>query len=369
MVNLVCENKEWLFSGIGVFVLSLIFAILKIRSKKTDKQIQNLAPSSNLTNYQADKIIVNQQGLTYGEVVQIANDTARQRAEEITRDFLEKLKAENPTGVESTTSPDFQESMFTVQKEFAKCGDKQLGDILVDLLIDRSKEPSRNLKQIVLNEAIKTTPKLTHEQIAALSIIFLLRYSAQKTINNLETFGNYLDLHIQPLLPNLTKNDVSFQHLQYAGCGSIDIASVDLARIWQNSYQGLFFKGFDISEIDSSKISENGISQFIMPCLNNEEKRQINAISAENLDRKLSKTDLSDSEKNYIKSLFNVAKMTPDEIKNKIIEIRPYMAELYDIWENSEMKSFQLTSVGIAIGHANLKKRLKNFTDLSIWIN
>ena len=48
---------------------------------------------------------------------------------------------------------------------------------------------------------------------------------------------------------------------------------------------------------------------------------------------------------------------------------RPYMASMIDVWENSLMKNFTLTSVGIAIGHANVKKNLGEFTDLSIWIN
>ena len=61
--------------------------------------------------------------------------------------------------------------------------------------------------------------------------------------------------------------------------------------------------------------------------------------------------------------------MTPDEMKTKIIGLRPYMADFYDIWEKSSMKSIQLTSVGIAIGLAILRKSLGDFADLSIWVN
>ena len=35
--------------------------------------------------------------------------------------------------------PDFQCSLFTVQKDFVKTGDKDLGDLPVDILVDRSK--------------------------------------------------------------------------------------------------------------------------------------------------------------------------------------------------------------------------------------
>ena len=61
--------------------------------------------------------------------------------------------------------------------------------------------------------------------------------------------------------------------------------------------------------------------------------------------------------------------MSDEEIRTKCLEIRPYMENIFDIWKNSEMCRFNLTSVGIAIGHANIKRITGYFTDLSIWIN
>jgi len=61
--------------------------------------------------------------------------------------------------------------------------------------------------------------------------------------------------------------------------------------------------------------------------------------------------------------------MNGDEIREKCIEIRPYMAGLFQVWSESAMKHFTLTSVGIAIGHANIKRLVGEFSNLSIWIN
>jgi hypothetical protein len=44
------------------------------------------------------------------------------------------------------------------------------------------------------------------------------------------------------------------------------------------------------------------------------------------------------------------------------------MAVLFDIWENSKMKSMSLTSVGIAIAQANFKRKTGDMIDLGIWI-
>jgi hypothetical protein len=61
--------------------------------------------------------------------------------------------------------------------------------------------------------------------------------------------------------------------------------------------------------------------------------------------------------------------MGQDEVMEVIARARAYMRGVDDVWKSSSMKQFTLTSVGIAIGHANLKKNTGEFTDLSIWIN
>lgn len=45
------------------------------------------------------------------------------------------------------------------------------------------------------------------------------------------------------------------------------------------------------------------------------------------------------------------------------------MKKIFETWESSAIKNFTLTSVGIAIGHANIKRLVGEFSDLSIWIN
>lgn len=119
---------------------------------------QNQNSGDNSTNIQAGTIIM--QGVSATEARQIAldvyhanfltlageaKDTACKRAEEITEDFLKKLQHENPNGIQKSKDPDFQYSLYTVQKEYAKSGDKDLGDLLVDLLVDRSKQDKRDI--------------------------------------------------------------------------------------------------------------------------------------------------------------------------------------------------------------------------------
>src|SRR5437763_2929108 len=101
------------------------------------------------TNVQVGHVIIHQHGLTIKDVKEIALDlfrnnfeelsrvatsTARTRAEEITDEFLNQLRARNPSGVTKAETPQFQLDLLTVQKEYVRTGDKDLGKLLVDLL-------------------------------------------------------------------------------------------------------------------------------------------------------------------------------------------------------------------------------------------
>jgi len=50
------ENREWIFSGIGVFILSLLLGIL-IKNKYTNKIVQKQKSGKDSTNIQAARDI------------------------------------------------------------------------------------------------------------------------------------------------------------------------------------------------------------------------------------------------------------------------------------------------------------------------
>lgn len=306
---------------------------------------------------------------TFYELSGVAKDIASTRVEEITNRIIEKLESDFPGGLQKAVDPDFQYALFTVQKEFARTGDEDLGELLVDLLVDRSKQDQRDILQIVLNESLSTAPKLTDENLAVLAAIFLFKYTQNHSVGNHQMLGEYLDGHLLPFASKLSKNLAGFQHLEFTGCGSIGIAGGPLESIIGTTYQGQFLKGFDQSEIAIRGISVGPDARFFIQCLNDPLKLQVRANSEEVLVKTLDREGISPEDKVKIIELFNLGKMSESEINQKLIAIRPYMSEVLDIWKNSSMQTFTLTSVGMAIGHANIKRLIGEFASLSIWIN
>lgn len=306
---------------------------------------------------------------TFYELSGTARELASYRVEEITDKVIEKLEREFPEGLQKAIDPDFQYALLTVQKQYARNGDKDLGDLLVDLLVDRSKQDQRDILQIVLNESLETAPKLTEAQLSNLATIFLLRYTQNQGIGNHQMLGEYFDLNILPFSSKLTKSNASYQHLEFAGCGTIQVTEISLEEIFYRTYPGIFLKGFDSSEIHNRAVSIGQHPDFFIPCLNDQSKIQVRANNKEILESMFTSYATPQDDRHKISLLFDLGMMSHDEIRQKCIDIRPYMASVFDIWNTSPMKSFTLTSVGIAIGHANIKRLVGEFANLSIWIN
>lgn len=348
----------------------------------SNKQAQTATDGA--TAIQAGGDVIVQSGMTYSEVRQaaldvfranfyelagVAGQVARARAEEITESFLGKLQKENPEGIGKANDPSFQHALYTVQKEHARTGDKDLADLLVDLLVDRTKFPQRDIMQIVLDECLSTAPKLTEEQLASLSMVFLFKYTISNAVGNHAALGDYFDRFTRLFSSKLSRKDASFRHLEFAGCGAVSLGRATIEHCLLGSYRGLFAKGFDLKELEGRGVSISAFPNLFIRCLNDAEKLQVNALNQQQLDPMLQVLAASDDEKSKIRSLFDFNPMSEDEIRAKCIVIRPYMADLFEAWSQSNASAFTLTSVGIAIAHANIKRVAGEFADLSIWIN
>ena len=96
---------------------------------------------------------------------------------------------------------------------------------------------------------------------------------------------------------------------------------------------------------------------------------QIDALNESYLRVKALQLRIDEQEINKLVNLRNTVLIKDNEIRAMLIKLRPYMSKIFDVWMNSLMSHLHLTSVGIAIGHANVKRQLGKFTDLSIWVH
>jgi len=349
----------------------------------SDSIDQSQEAGDDSTNVQIARVSIVNHGLNYKDVRDIALDVFRQnierlshnaavlfekRATEFTDNFLAELQKRNPEGAGKAEDPDFQISLLTSQKEYSRTGDKNLGDLLIDLLVDRSKSEHRDIMQIVLNESLVIAPKLTLEQLASLAIIFILAYTQKTNLTSHQDFQKYLQDHVIPYASLISKKITCYQHLEYSGCGSAGAFMRQLGELLGQTYPGLFTKGFEEAGL-KERVPELIGTSLIIPSLCDPSKLQINALNEMTFESNAGKMGLSKEVQDKAKAFWKGHILPADQIRKRVIELVPEMDNIFEVWGESLMNRFSLTSVGVAIAHAYARSKTGFVADLSIWIN
>ena len=217
------------------------------------------------------------QGLNYQDARQIAIDVfeanfpkffakaseeIRKRFDEFTNLIFEKLTKVAPELIEGFNEPGLQSSLYRAQKEYVKCGDENLGEILAELLIERVKAPYRNLMQIVLDESLKVVAKLTNQHFDMLTLLLLINNSMSPGVDSFDSFKGYIEIQILPFIDSVSLSNQFYSHFEYAGCGSVKMGiGTSLESELLMSYE-LVFTG----------MQPNDIRQFIITIDNRLEK-------------------------------------------------------------------------------------------------
>lgn len=258
-------------------------------------QAQNINIDQNLSYDDVKSISMDVFETNFYRLSHIAANTARERAEKLTCDLLDALKERNPEGLQYANNPDLQYAIFNAQKEYARSGDADLESLLIDILIERANHNEKSDDRIVLNESLTVAPKLNIKHLDALTVNFLLIRSALD-FEDIEQFCNFIEDRLIIFSRHLTKKNSCYEHLEYANCGSI----MRVAR-W-------------------APIGE--IIQARWPRLFN---------------------DANDREN---------CGVIIEKIKTRF----PELYELFDVWENSHLSKFDLTTVGVSIAKANYRR-------------
>jgi hypothetical protein len=180
---------------------------------------------------------------------------------------------------------------------------------------------------------------------------------------------------VAPFVDELTLKRSCYQHLEYAGCASIS-GSSGLENAILNNYPAMFCKGFLREDLERALSSwdpawEQGRIKLLIPCLHDENRLQINATDEETLDSLAHELELNDEQKSCAKSfLLHTHRMAEGEAREYLTRTHPAMEKLFQMWYRSYLGHLTLTSVGIAIGHANVRRVTKSYgADLAIWVN
>lgn len=386
--EMIYSNVQWIFSGIGVAVISILggkAAVKKVKSKQkaknqgvnisSDKDInseniltQTAGENSKNLNVMGDY----HEGLSYKDARQVALDvfkanssvyteiakkTIDERVVNITDDIFTMIYSELPDTVEKLVEPAVQDTLLKIQKEYAKNDDPALKERLIALLKNRLKADEKDMETIVLDEALEIVPKLTGIQLNILSLHLTVLRILHHEVTNGDTFFHMLTSKILLFYSNRMSKTIEYAHLQYLGCtGILSEGSTykPIEEIFRNRYAGLFSRGFSREEFyEYMGIEIQEFQQLITTCQIDKEKYQFNAMNENVLKYSIAQSGKQEYEEKLLQ-YYKEHIMEVKEIKDDISSHVQGFEELADFWKKtSEFKSMNLTSVGIEIGLLN----------------
>ena len=386
--EMIYSNVQWIFSGIGVAVISILggkAAVKKVKRKQkaknqgvnisSDKDInseniltQTAGENSKNLNVMGDY----HEGLSYKDARQVALDvfkanssvyteiakkTIDERVVNITDDIFTMIYSELPDTVEKLVEPAVQDTLLKIQKEYAKNDDPALKERLIALLKNRLKADEKDMETIVLDEALEIVPKLTGIQLNILSLNLTVLRILHHEVTNRDTFFHMLTSKILLFYSNHMSKTMEYAHLQYLGCtGILSEGSTykPIEEIFRNQYAGLFSRGFSREEFyEYMGIEIQEFQQLITICQIDKEKYQFNAMNENVLKYSIAQSGKQEYEEKLLQ-YYKEHIMEVKEIKDDISSHVQGFEELADFWKKtSEFKSMNLTSVGIEIGLLN----------------
>lgn len=350
----------------------------------SSRQSQNGGDHSNIIQSGGDvsltEHIVNNNGLSYSEAKDLfmmlfrdnffemrgqAMETVAQRAEEVTVKFLTKMQERAPDGFSSANDPAVQRALVTAQTEYACSGSKELGDVLVDILVDRAESTAGSLEAIVLSEALTAAPKLTSGQISALTVSLAMRHTDFYGWNKPETVYQVLESAIFDAARALGSENVSYAHMSYVGVGSSNISEWNPFATFPVMYPGAFTHGFHADEIHAD-IKE--FEKVFIPAWRDSTRLQCIFGTEKSLTNSIPSTNALFPHLDTFRLMMKQNVMTAEEVEQDLREHVPSLHHVFDAWKSSGLKSFDLSSVGYAIGQANWRRHWKEAPQLKIYL-
>lgn len=345
---------------------------LKVKNEARDvgAQVGQITVHQGLTYSEAKDLIVSVVDQKLIEFKDEAAATFNKRTNEFKVLLSEKIKDLPEQDMGKLREPDTQIALLEAAKISGRKANDELRTLLANLVVSRIKNDNtgkEELKNIVYNEAISTVSKLTTDQLKIITLCYLARYTSYGGVLSWDTFKNYLNIHIKPFI-HFKNTNAEFQHIEYAGCGSIGIGSWNLTDIYRQQYSFLFLNLIEKAKIEDLNLPEE-IKSELLRLDTTEDKYFVRIKNKEELQKYLKEKKLEEEKINQFTSLYERNVKNSGEIKKKLEEETEIGKELLELWEKSNIPHLSLTSVGIAIAASYFEQTVGEKINIDIWIN
>jgi hypothetical protein len=287
----------------------------------------------------------------YGILFDDALQTFQGRATKLTDDIIGKVESTNPLLKQRFKEPSIQLTLNAVLKEYGKTGDPDLGEGLVDLMIEKLTFKDGCIQSHIIDEAIALLPKLNKDHLVFLAMLYRFRNTYNPNLTDLPKFNSYYQQWISLIQPITNIGEDFIKYLKFLRCVQ-DMSMTKYYKpyeeIIQINYAGLFNKGFNPHEIEPDIMTKLHDAGLIIRCLHNRTKLQINTYNESTLNERLN--NFQESDKIQILKIFTDNIIPSTEIKDYLKSQDKRWNDILTFLDNKEFNCYELSSVGKYLG-------------------
>ncbi len=280
---------------------------------------------------------------------------------------LRRFISSDPSRLQAFSDPDFQLLFVEAQANYARRQDSGTSDVTLDLLLDRAAtKTDEDFKKVVLNAAVGTITKLTASQIDALTLAFVLTRTKALGVIGWEGLQRHIEKTISPFLEKASRRVAELSHLQYASCGALSSFGSNIFEKLRNDHPTAFSKGFSLETVQEA-IGRDVPPGILVPSPFTEGLVDVPIIPDDIFKQFAVGLGLTESQAIQILDIRGKSLLSPEEVKTRISTWETGR-KLIDYLDIIPINRFTLTSVGIAIAHANFRRGTGENPDLAIWL-
>lgn len=304
---------------------------------------------------------------------QQAIDESMRRFNQLMEKFLGQFSRIEESKRQRLQEPAIQNALNETFKEYVKSGKEELGEDLIDLMIERVEVEEHTTNQSIIDEVRQILPKLSSSTV---SLISLLTFSQLIIPRATDIFIDMLH-KLSPLVENIRDiHNIDVAYLEQIRCGQ-SLSFVGFGKNFEqrmlSNYNLLFYYPISIDQFNSimAKYGYNledklYISLALNSLMDTKGKRmqfKFNSYREEFLVGE-KKYKITEPLGNLLKEMSALDEI---EIRQFFLNINPNWAMVFDKFNRDDIKNFTLSPVGSYIGTRKLSKIFSQDIPLSVF--
>jgi hypothetical protein len=313
----------------------------------------------------------------------VAEAVINERVDHLTNLIFGLIKQVDSKLFNRFEDPRFLAALTSAQRGYAETGDTELADELASLLVGLASQKVRSRREIFLRQAIEVAKQLTTEHINALSVqTYLANFKIGGPYFGPEWLIKALDTLLSHYYGRVPTSSLDYQYMSSMGvCYADQLRAFAQGpyHILHDRYRNAMYPSLSAEDalhlvapenpahsefedlLDVHALSENDYLQVggtARVTMAGARFRLLQAASERILadDSKLAELQLTSTEET-LRTLVRPRMLTTEQFREKIVEIRPKLAEFLDFVHSSGLLNYHLLPVGFVLAQHEIKTR------------